>query len=101
MTAKTPTSKLFSRDRMNLASKKDVGQACVTIFDRIQDWGREKQLLALACAFMLMAETAKVPPQDVFTAASNLMYDPMTSTGRGLQFQAMKFHLATDILEKD
>lgn len=92
---------LLDRDKMNHASKADVGKAMVTIFDRIQTWGREKQLLALASAFVLLAEASNVNAQDVFTASKNLMYDPLTASGIAPQFQAMKFHLNTDVLTKE
>lgn len=91
---------LVDRDQLNSANKQQVAGICVNIFDRIQGLGREKQLLGLACAFSLMAAASDIPEQDVFTAAKNLMVDPMTSSGQGLQFQAMKYHLLTDVFDK-
>lgn len=55
----------------------------------------------MACAFILMAETCRLPAQDAFAAATNLMKDPLTSTGRHPTFDAMRFHLETDILTGD
>ena len=92
---------LVDRDRLMSASKKEVGNSMVAIFDRIQGWAREKQLLALASAFVLLADTSGIPAQDVMTATKNLMYDPMTRSGLAPQFQAMKFHLNTDVLVKE
>lgn len=94
----TKARSLVNRDKLNSASKKEVANACVSVFDRIQGWGREKQLLALASAFVLLASALGIPAQDVFTASKNLMADPMTSTGLAPQFQAMRFHLNTDVL---
>lgn len=89
---------LVNRDKIMFASKTDVANACVSIFDRIQEWSREKQLLALAASFVLLADASGIPAQDVFTTSKNLMADPMTSTGLAPQFQAMKFHLNTEVL---
>jgi len=90
---------LINRDRMNNASKAEVAGTCVRLFDRIQDMAKEHQLLALAAAFLLMVDACNIPAQDTFTMANNLMKDPMTATGLAPQFQAMRFHLDTDILE--
>ena len=94
----TKARTLVDRDKLNMASKQEVAHACVSVFDRIQGWGREKQLLALATAFVLLADASGIPAQDVFTASKNLMIDPMTSTGLAPQFQAMRFHLKTEVL---
>lgn len=90
---------LVNRDKMNMASKQEVANACVSIFDRIQEWSREKQLLALAASFVLLADASGIPAQDVFTASKNLMADPMTQTGLAPQFQAMRYHLNTEVLK--
>jgi hypothetical protein len=90
---------LVDRDKLNQAPRSEVAAACVSIFDRIQDWGREKQLLALAASFVLLADASGIPAQDVFAASKNLMADPMTSTGLAPQFQAMRFHLNTEVLK--
>ena len=97
----TKARTLVDRDKLNMANREDVAATCVRIFDRIQGMGKEKQLLGLACSFILLAEAAGIPAQDVFTASKNLMADPMTQTGRAPQFQAMRFHLDTDVLTKD
>lgn len=89
---------VVDRDRLNSANRKQVANDTVRIFDRIQGWKKEAQLLALASAFVLLAETCKVPAQDVFTASKNLMADPLTASGLAPQFQAMKFHLNTEVL---
>lgn len=92
---------LVDRDRINTASKKEVAATTINIFDRIQGFAREKQLLGLACAFILLAEASGIPAQDVFTASKNLMADKLTSTGRAAEFQAMRYHLETDVLVRD
>jgi hypothetical protein len=79
------------------ARKDWVADGCVKIFDRIQGWPKEYQILSLAAAFLLTCMSARIPAQDAFTAVKNLMADPLTQTGMGLQFQGMKFHLDTEV----
>lgn len=80
------------------ADRTEVASNCVSIFDRIQDIGKEAQVLALAAAFLLLCTAKRIPAQDAFTAVKNLMTDPTTSSGLGPQFQAMKYHLETEVL---
>lgn len=97
--ASNPRKSLVDRDKLNSARQSEVANACVSVFDRIQGWTREKQLLALAAAFVLLADASGIPAQDVFTASKNLMADPLTQTGLAPQFQAMRFHLNTEVLK--
>lgn len=90
---------LVNRDRLNSADKSKVGTAMVSLFDRLQSLPKEVQVLALAGAFALMTEVSKVTAPEAMTAVSNLMYDPLTSTGRAPQFNAMRFHLDTELKE--
>lgn len=89
---------LIDRDRMNTADKGDVAQATVSLFDRIQHRPKHIQLLALAAAFTLMSSASGIPAQDAFSATKNLMYDPLTQSGIAPQFQAMEYHLKTEVL---
>lgn len=89
---------LVDRDRLMNANKAEVARDTVTVFDRIQHLPKHRQLLALAAAFLLTADASGIPAQDAFTATKNLMKDPLTSTGLSPQFQAMKFHLRTEVL---
>lgn len=89
---------LVNRDALMSAPKKTVADLCVLIFDRIQSRDKEHQLLALAAAFTLLCSACKIEPQDVYAASKNLMADPLTSTGLAPQFQAMRFHLNTEVL---
>lgn len=92
---------LVDRDRLNMAPQGVVANLTATIFDRIQDKPKEHQLLAMACAFILMAETCRFPAQDAFAAASNLMKDPLTATGRHVTFDGLRYHLETETLTDD
>lgn len=79
------------------ADRTTVARLCVQIFDRIQLHGDpEQQVLALAAAFLLAAEVARIPPQDAFVAVKNLMYDAIHADGRDHRFAAMKYHLEQD-----
>lgn len=90
---------LVSRDRLNNADRSRVSALMVNLFDRIQGHPvKEEQLLALAGAFVLMAEACRLSAQDVFTAVKNLMTDPTKAEGRVLQFSAMQYHLETELL---
>lgn len=88
---------LLSRDRLNQAPRSAVARLCVRLFDLIQSQPKEHQLLALAGAFVLAAEAFKFSAQDAFQAVKNLMADPTTSTGLGVQFDAMKWHLEEEL----
>jgi hypothetical protein len=89
---------LIDRDRINHADKKEVAQACVRVFDAIQALPRHVQLLGLAAAFILTANASGFPAQDAFTAVKNMMYDPLTRSRTAPQFQAMDFHLRSEVL---
>jgi hypothetical protein len=89
---------LIDRDRMNSADKGEVATACVRVFDAIQSLPKHVQLLGLAAAFTLMANASRIPAQDAFSATKNLMYDPLTRSRTAPQFQAMDFHLRTEVL---
>lgn len=89
---------LYNRDRLMNASKRSVANITVAIFDRIQGAAKELQILGLAAAFAITCEASRVEPQEAFTAVKNLMADPLTATGRGLQFDAMRYHLDTELL---
>lgn len=96
---KDRTRLLVDRDRLMNASRNKVADTCVHIFDRIQGLPKELQVLGLAAAFLLTADASRIPAQDAFTAVKNLMANPLTASGLDLQFQAMKFHLETELLE--
>jgi hypothetical protein len=88
---------LYDRDTLNHAPKGLVARGCVALFDRIQGWKKENQILSLAAAFLLACEAARIPAQDAFTVTKNLMADPMTASGIAPEFQAMRFHLETEV----
>lgn len=88
---------LVDRDKLVNANKSDVAKGCVKIFDRIQGWPVEEQILCTASAFVLACDAAGVEPFDAYTAFRNLMRDPLTSSGIDVRFDAMKYHLKTEV----
>lgn len=72
----------------------------VKLFATIQNAPKETQLLALAAAFVLQAEALGFSTSDTYTAVINLMKDPLNASGREARFDAMKFHISTELDEK-
>lgn len=95
---------LIDRDRLMNADRGVVASLTVRLFSAIEDFRKERQLLALACAFVLLCDACRIPAQDVFTAAKNLMANPIAAEAdarpMGPQFEAMSYHLRTDVLAK-
>lgn len=89
---------LIDRDRLMSSSSQATASDTVDVFDRIQQKPKERQLLALACAFTLLCDACNIPPQDVFLASANLMADKETASGLRPQFRAMQYHLETEVL---
>lgn len=84
---------------MNNANRLRVARLVVGIFDRIQDHPiKEEQLLAMAGAFVLMADAMDIPAQDAFTAVKNLMTEPNKEDGLVHQFAGMAYHLKTELM---
>lgn len=98
MSRASPSRRLFDRDRFNMASRPAVAHTAVNALDRIQGAPKEHQVLGLACAFLLLAASIKMPAQEVFTAAKNLMYDPIHNTRMGHQFAGIKQYLEEDVV---
>lgn len=88
---------LVDRDKLNSTSRSEVARDCVRIFDRIQTWPKESQVLALAAAFILACDACRLPPQDAFQVVKNQMHDSLTASGMAPQFRAVKYHLETEV----
>ncbi len=76
-----------------------VARRCAKLFSANQDQETAVQLLALAASFIILSDACRIPAQDVFSAVANLMYDPIHSSGRKHQFDAMRFYLKEDVLD--
>jgi len=92
---------LVDRDTLMNADRTRVARVCVHLFDSVQDQKKEDQLLGLMTAAVLISEASGHDPQEVYRAALNLMADRINSTGREARFDAMKFHLTTEVLTDD
>lgn len=90
---------LIDRDRLVNADRTMVARLCVLLFSAVQTHENyEEQILALAAAFLLMADVAGIPAQEAFTAVTNLMSDPLHADGIEHRFAAMKYHLQTELM---
>lgn len=89
---------LINTDRLNNADRVSVARLCVSLFDRLQAHPlKEEQVLALAGAFILLAKSLKVEPQDAFVAVGNLMTDRERDDALYPQFAAMAHYLKEDV----
>lgn len=99
--SKSKKSLLVDRDRLTNAPRQKVADACVAVFDRLQGLPKELQILAFAAAFILSTDASGIPAQEAFTATKNLMFCERTASKLDLQFQAMQYHLRTDLLSEE
>lgn len=63
------------RDQINHADRQRASQAAFGTINAVQDELQGEQMAALACAFILLCRRFNARPQDVFSAADNLMRD--------------------------
>jgi hypothetical protein len=61
------------RDQINHADRQRTSQAAFGTISAVQDELQGEQMAALACAFILLCRRFNARPQDVFSAAENLM----------------------------
>lgn len=66
-------------------------------FAAVQKQPREVQLLALAAAFVIQSEALGFPANDAYAAVINLMKDKTHASGRDHRFDAMAFHVKTEL----
>lgn len=90
---------LIDRDRVMNADRKRVAAAMVRAFDALQSVPQEQRLMALAGAFLLLARATGFPAQDIFSAVTNLMYDPVHPSKMDHRFAAMLYHLEQDVVD--
>ena len=89
---------LVDRDAITHVPRKELRPAVVSIFDRIQGFPKAVQMVAIAAAFSLMCAAARLRPADVGEVADRIMKDNLTASGMDPQFEAMKYHLETELL---
>lgn len=89
---------LIDRHALTNADRGAVARLCIALFNAASHNPREEeQLLALAAAFLIMAESLDVSPQDAFTAIKNMMVDPMRASGIFHQFDAARHYLDNEL----
>jgi len=74
-----------------------VAEATVKLFATIQKQPREVQLLALAAAFVIQSEALRFDTGEAYQAITNLMKDNTHASGRDHRFDAMAFHIRTEL----
>jgi hypothetical protein len=85
----------FDRDLFNSLSTKSAAQSTIAVLDRVQLLRPEEQIAGLAAAFLLISDRYKVPAQDAFLAASNMMRHH-DDRGRS-EFDAVRSYLDADV----
>lgn len=89
----------IDRDLMVNADRTKVATRTVELFNNVQlKADKASTLLSVAAAFLIMCRALKVKAQDVFTAATNLMYDPLHADGVDHRFAALLMFLEDDVL---
>ena len=63
----------MNKDRMNNVPVIDVARAAMSLLNVAQDLKPEEFVPAYAASFLLVCERYGLKPQEVFTAASNIM----------------------------
>lgn len=91
----------MDRDRLANADRTDVARSTVAIFNTLDGKPKAHQLLAICAAFLLMVEAARLPIQDAFVFAKNLMWDRVHADRMEARFAGMKFHLETELLSDE
>lgn len=69
----------------------------VQLFATVQNQPKEVQLLSLAASFIIMSEALGFATSDAYTAITQLMKDTRNASGRESRFDAMKYHVETEL----
>ena len=83
----------INRDLLNNADAETVARAGIDILDRMQNHPQHIQPLALAAAFITLADHLRVPAQDLFTVTTNMM----TEEENIAEFKAVKDYIKYEI----
>lgn len=84
----------MNRDLMNNADPKRVAQAMVDSLDRLQNYQPHEQMLGVCALFLFLSEFWKVPAQDVFNAAKNIIND---SEGKRPEFAGVEMYIRKEL----
>lgn len=85
----------MNRDLLTNANPEAVAEGAMACIDAVQTRRQEVQPLALACAFLLLAERLRLEPQDLATWAKALMLAP--SGQRVPEFRAVTAYIQNEI----
>ncbi|NPU64619.1 hypothetical protein HL667_06380 [Bradyrhizobium sp. 83012] len=64
---------MLNRDQLNNADAERVASSCIGLLDRLQNYPAHIQPLTLACTFLVLSAHLRVPAQDLFNLARNMM----------------------------
>ncbi len=89
-------SSLF--DEINNADQRTAANAAMSVIDRLQDYRPAVQAHALATGFLVMCETLKLNPAEVFQRSQNLMAH--SDGTRRAEFRALKAYMENEVAER-
>lgn len=72
------------------ADPKAIATTAMSVLDKLQRTDVNKQIVAIACLFVLMCRRFKLPASEVLAAADNLMTDVDTTR---VEFKAAKKYM--------
>lgn len=84
----------LNRDTLNHIPVNVAAVDAMAVIDRIQDWPRERQMLAVTSVFKLLAERFGVNSGDIFTVADNVMNH---ADGKRVEFDAIAAYLRSEL----
>lgn len=85
----------LDRDLLHSLPTKAAAQATIKVLDALQFKSPEEQIAGLAAAFLLVSERYRMPAQDAFNVASNMM-NHHNDRGRS-EFEAVRSYLDADV----
>jgi hypothetical protein len=85
----------MNRDLMNNANPRRVANATMAVIDATQrGFQPHEQMLAMAAAFLMLAEHWGMPAQDAFRAVTNIMND---QDGKRPEFGAVARYMKEEL----
>lgn len=84
----------LNRDRLNHIPTTVAANDAIAVLDRLQNFPPERQIVALATVYRMMAEHFGVSPQDIHTVSDNIVN---TATGRRSEFEAVRAYMEGEL----
>jgi hypothetical protein len=84
---------MLNRDQLNNADAEKTARACIDILDRMQNHPQHIQPIALCATFLTLADHLRVPAQELFTVATNMMAEEENIA----EFKAVKDYIRYEI----